>query len=206
MQEKFPGARIGRVDVDSVRDTSPEEVLGRFGRGKLDILIGTQMVAKGMDFARVRTTGILNADAAMGMPDFRAVERSVALIFQAAGRAGRGLFHGRVLIQTERAAGLADFIANLDDYGKFLNEELERRKALGFPPYSHLILLRVKSPLERKCEEAARILADLLKGSPEAREQAFRVLGPAPAPFYLSCSVPKNCCVTAAIFCSKLIR
>jgi len=181
---RFPDARIGRIDVDSSSEITPSEMLDRFGRGKIDILIGTQMVAKGMDFGRVRTMCILNADAAMSMPDFRAVERAVALVFQAAGRAGRGAFRGRVLIQTENTESLQPHIADLTDYSRFLNSELDRRRALGFPPYSHLILLRIRSPLEEKGENAARILGELLGSAAGASGGVYRVLGPAPAPFH----------------------
>ncbi len=170
----FPGARIGRLDLDSVRKKrSHEKIIGSFEAGKLDILAGTQMIAKGLDFGRVSLVGILNADNLLLFPDFRAHERSFQLMSQVSGRAGRKVKRGRVIIQT----GFPDHhvISNIveNNLEKHFSEQLAERKMFRYPPYVRLIRIILKDKSHDVVTRAAFYLAGRLKGL-----FGSRVLGP----------------------------
>ena len=159
----FPFARVGRMDSDSMRSAEDyERVLEDFRRGNLDILIGTQMIAKGLHFPNVTLVGIVNADLGLMIPDFRASEKVFQLITQVAGRAGRGDHPGEVIIQTSNPGNdTIDFAANLDFEG-FRDFDLEFRKLLNYPPYSRIILLNFRGENEKSVEEYARKIYDEL--------------------------------------------
>ena len=142
----FPQARILRMDADSVsRKHSHDDILSAFRRGEADVLLGTQMIAKGLDFPNVTLVGVLNADASLNMPDFRAAERTYQLLAQVAGRAGRAELAGEVLIQSHDVSSpvLESVVRN--DYGKFAADELSVREACYFPPFCHLAVIALRS-------------------------------------------------------------
>ena len=179
LAEAFPGARIARLDRDVAAGAKSEKVLDRMRRREIDVLVGTQMVTKGHDLPDVTLVGVLNADAALAMPDFRAAERAFHLLVQVAGRAGRGDVPGKVLIQTWQPEHPAVALAANHDVARFVERELADRRELGYPPYRRIALVRVDALHEARAREAAERLAQL------ARKHAaheVEVLGPAPAP------------------------
>jgi primosomal protein N' (replication factor Y) len=155
-------------------------VLRRLASGELDVLIGTQMVAKGHDFAGVRLVGVVNADLGLHLPDFRAAERTFQLLTQVAGRAGRGALPGRVILQTWTPDHYAIRPAASHDYERFYAEELGQREALRYPPCGRLALVRVASADEAEAQAAATRLAEAARAA--AGAGGPEVLGPAPAP------------------------
>jgi primosomal protein N' (replication factor Y) len=179
LDRAFPQARVARLDRDVASGAKSEKVLDRMRSGEVDILVGTQMVTKGHDLARVTLVGVLNADGALGMPDFRAAERTFQLLVQVAGRAGRGNAPGTVMIQTRNPDHPAVDLARQHDVATFLERELANRRELGYPPYARLALIRVDAvDLARAQAEATR-LATLARA---AARPTVRLLGPSPAP------------------------
>ncbi len=186
----FPGARVARLDRDTAaRRGETERVLGELGAGRLDVLIGTQMVAKGHHFPGVRLVGIVAADLTLHFPDFRASERTFQLLTQVAGRAGRGAAPGRVVVQTFAPDHYALRPVRDHDYERFYRDELRQRAALGYPPFGRLVQVLVSGPDESETLELARALAEIahrhLAGVPAApvgAPAALEVLGPAAAP------------------------
>jgi primosomal protein N' (replication factor Y) len=154
-------------------------ILARFARRVLDVLVGTQMVAKGHDFPGVTLVGVLDADGPLHLPDFRAAERCVQLLSQVSGRAGRGTAPGRVIVQAFRPEEPA--VRAASDYAAFAREELGRRQALGFPPYARLAAVRLQGNVEARVKGAAERLAAAARRE-TANGLAASVLGPAPAP------------------------
>jgi primosomal protein N' (replication factor Y) (superfamily II helicase) len=176
----FPDARVLRLDTDvaRVRD-APADVIRRFARGEAQILLGTQMVAKGLDFPRVTLVGVLDADVALHLPDFRAGERTFQLVTQVAGRSGRGDRPGEVFVQTCTPDHPAIAAAVTHDIAAFARAELAQRKEAGYPPYTRLATLLVTGADEAQVERAAVALGDVTRGAADTRE--VTVLGPAPA-------------------------
>lgn len=176
----FPAARIGRMDRDAMkRRDNYRKVLGDFRNGKLDILVGTQMIAKGLDFPRVTLVGIIDADISLHMPDFRAAEKTYQLIVQVAGRAGRGTADGEVIVQTLTPESAPIQYAKRDDMESFLEEELENRTEYGYPPATRLIRHIFRSRSEEKLEFYTEKWAEQI----ERRIGGFcTIRGPAPAP------------------------
>ncbi|HUH13229.1 MAG TPA: primosomal protein N', partial [Longimicrobiales bacterium] len=155
--EAFPGARIARMDVDTTSGKwAHHHILERVERGEVDILLGTQMIAKGLDFPRVTLVGVVNADVGMNLPDFRASERTFQLLTQVAGRAGRGELGGEVLVQTALPHHYAIEAALSHDYVGFARREMEERSGPAYPPHTRMINV-VASATE---EEAARTAAE----------------------------------------------
>ncbi len=178
----FGHARVGRLDRDtSSRKGAQRQILASFHRGELDVLVGTQMVAKGHDIPGVTLVGVVAADLGLHFPDFRASERTFQLLTQVAGRAGRGDEPGRVVIQTFLPDHYAIALARTHDYPRFLREELSRRKPHGYPPYRALLQASLSGRREEAVEKAAESLAELARAAPGAGK-ALEVLGPAPAP------------------------
>lgn len=178
LQESFPKARIARMDRDVAGGTKSEKIVSRVRSGEIDILIGTQMVTKGHDLPGVTLVGVLNADAALSLPDFRAAERTFHLLVQVAGRAGRANAKGRVLIQTRAPGHPAIVAAQRHDVRGFIAHELQMRKEVGYPPFSHVAVVRLDGVQESRVRaEAARIARLAEEASAEVE-----VLGPAPAP------------------------
>jgi primosomal protein N' (replication factor Y) len=159
-----------------------ERVLAELRAGAKNVLIGTQMVAKGHDFPGVRLVGVLNADMGLHLPDFRAAERTFQLLTQVAGRAGRGSEPGRVVIQTYAPDHYAIRPVALHDYESFYREEIQHREALGYPPFGRLALVRVSATDERAAREAASQLAQVAREASAHFGAGVEVLGPAEAP------------------------
>jgi primosomal protein N' (replication factor Y) len=175
----FSGARIGRMDSDLMRSADDYEVvLDKFRRGKLDILVGTQMIAKGLHFPGVTLVGVVNADLGLSMPDFRAQERTFQMLTQVAGRAGRGERPGEVIFQTTRDSDVLRFAANLDFEG-FSNFDLEFRELLNYPPFSRLIAIFFKGEKESDVADYAAFFAEKLAAY---QHDKLRITPPAPAP------------------------
>ncbi|HLH38726.1 MAG TPA: primosomal protein N' [Bryobacteraceae bacterium] len=174
----FPRARIARLDRDTVgRKRDYETILAAFRGGDYDILVGTQMIAKGHDIANVTLAGIVNADIGLGLPDFRAAERTFQLLTQAAGRAGRGQTPGIVLIQTINPEHYAIQCAASQNYEAFYKKEIEFRRAMSYPPFGALANVFVRAPSEEEAMSRSAALARSIQPAPEG----VRVLGPAAA-------------------------
>ena len=180
LRKEFPGARIARLDRDTARTKRQyQETLGAFAGGALDILVGTQMLAKGHDFQRVTLVGVVSADSSLSLPDFRAAERTFQLLTQVAGRAGRGELPGRVLIQTFYPEHYAIQDAVKQDYLSFFERELHFRRMMAYPPFSSLANVIVRDTSLEKAIRWSRLLSEYL--SPHDGEKV-RILGPATAP------------------------
>ncbi len=181
LQVHFPEARLLRLDRDTTtRRGSHKTILAAFARGEADILVGTQMVAKGHHFPRVELVGVLAADDGLGLPDFRAAERSFQLLTQVAGRSGR-TGAGRVIFQTWQPEHPVIQAAAAHDYQAFLRDELPARKILGYPPHRRLLRLGVTGRRQGQTDEAAARLATVIRQS--FQRPGLTVLGPAPAVF-----------------------
>jgi primosomal protein N' (replication factor Y) len=180
LQELFPGARIGRMDRDTVRGRGDmERLLTRFYSGEINLLVGTQMIAKGHDVHGVTLVGVVGADSALGLPDFRAAERVFQLLTQVSGRAGRGELPGRVLVQTYHPEHYAIQCAAAHDYAGFVAKEMQFRRWMHYPPSSVLANVIVQG---KTLEEAAAWAATLGRWFDSSRLDKVRVLGPAAAP------------------------
>jgi primosomal protein N' (replication factor Y) len=178
--ELFPTARIARVDRDAMRHVRDfERVLGEFRAGSIDVLVGTQMIAKGHDFPGVTLVGVISADAALALPDFRAAERTFQLLTQVAGRSGRGDRPGEVVIQSYHPDHYTFQLASTQRFEDFYQRESRYRRALFYPPFSALAGVVVMDRNAERARETARETGEFLNG---LREERLRVLGPAPAP------------------------
>jgi primosomal protein N' (replication factor Y) len=180
LRKEFPAARIARLDRDTTRTKRQyQQTLGAFAAGALDILVGTQMLAKGHDFQRVTLVGVISADALLSLPDFRAAERTFQLLTQVAGRAGRGELHGRVLIQTFYPDHYAIQDALSQDYLAFFEREMNFRRTMAYPPFTSLANVIVRDTSLEKAIIWSRQLSEYF--SPHNGKGA-RILGPATAP------------------------
>jgi len=180
LQELFPGARIGRMDRDTVRTRGDmERLLNRLHSGEINLLVGTQMIAKGHDIHGVTLVGVVGADFALGLPDFRAAERVFQLITQVSGRAGRGELPGKVLVQTYQPDHYVNKFAREHDYTGFAAREMFFRRAMRYPPLSVLANVIVQS---EKLEEALDWSSRLGRWFEGRKLDGVRVLGPAAAP------------------------
>jgi len=180
LQELFPGARIGRMDRDTVRGRGDmERLLQRLHSGEINLLVGTQMIAKGHDIHNVTLVGVVGADFALGLPDFRAAERVFQLLTQVAGRAGRGELPGRVLVQTLHPEHYAIQSAQRHDYPGFVARELQFRRWMHYPPFTALANVVVQS---EQLEQAAAWAAALGRWFESAPRDQMRVMGPVAAP------------------------
>jgi primosomal protein N' (replication factor Y) len=176
---QFPGARVARVDRDTIRRRGAiASLLARFAEGDIDVLVGTQMIAKGHDFPRVSLVGVVSADVGLGLADFRAAERTFQLLTQVAGRAGRGEIRGEAIVQTLHPAHYSIRHATRQDYRAFFADESRYRQAMRYPPAVALVNAVVKGRTFQAAMEDAGELVRALRGN----GQPFRVLGPAPAP------------------------
>jgi primosomal protein N' (replication factor Y) len=180
VRQSFPAARVARLDRDTAEDgRRVERLLGQVHAGEIDVLVGTQMVTKGHDFEKVTLVGVLQPDQGMHLPDFRAAERTFQLLEQVAGRAGRGVLPGRVLVQTYNPDHPAILCLRTHDYEGFVRGELARRQETQYPPFSRMIALRVDGPDEKQVRAVA---AEAAARARAAAEPSVRVLGPAEAP------------------------
>jgi primosomal protein N' (replication factor Y) len=176
----FPAASIARLDRDTTRRRgSHRDVYDAVKGGSVSLLVGTQMIAKGFDFPQVTLVGVVSADTALNLPDFRAGERTFNLLTQVAGRAGRGDQSGRVLIQTFVPDHYAIQAAREHDYPAFFREEIAMRRRLGLPPFTRLVELTLIGSPKARVEETARALGDALRSA--TRRKRIVMLGPAPA-------------------------
>ena len=182
LRAAFPAARVGRLDRDVAQGARSAAILDQMRRGELDILVGTQMVTKGHDLPCVTLVGVVNADTALGMPDFRAAERGFQLLVQVAGRAGRHERPGRVVIQTYNPDHPALTFAARHDVDGFLAAELLDRLAAGYPPHQRLALVRVSAIDEEVARSAAAQIAARARATKAVSAREVEVLGPAPAP------------------------
>jgi primosomal protein N' (replication factor Y) len=183
LAERYPQARVARMDLDTTSTKwSHQRILGAVERGEVDLLIGTQMIAKGLDFPNVTLVGVVDADTGLYLPDFRSAERTFQLLAQVAGRAGRGPKGGRVLVQTRHPLHHALVWAARHDAEGFLRQELEQRQAPPYPPEVHLVNLIVSGESEKDTATRAAELADWCNALVSRRELPVTVLGPAPCP------------------------
>jgi primosomal protein N' (replication factor Y) len=177
----YPQAGIQRLDFDTTRRKGEfGRILDNFGKREIDILLGTQMVAKGHDFPGVTLVGVLDADLSLKLPDYRATERTYQLLAQVAGRAGRGRVPGEVVVQTYFPDHYSIRTACFASYPAFYRQEIVNREASGYPPYGELIRIRVAGEKEQQVERRIRELAEALTAL--LPEERVRLLGPAPAP------------------------
>jgi primosomal protein N' (replication factor Y) len=180
LRETFSAARIARLDRDTVRTKREyQKVLGNFAKGDVDILVGTQMVAKGHDFQRVTLVGVVAADLALGRPDFRAAEKTFQLLTQVAGRAGRGDLSGEVLVETHYPEHYAIQHAAKQDYLSFYEKEAHFRKMLHYPPFTALASILIR---DKKIENAIRWSRALAEYFAPFENRGVKILGPAAAP------------------------
>ena len=180
LAELFPQARILRMDVDTTRKKgSHQALLDQFGRGEADILLGTQMIAKGLDFPNVTLVGVLNADTALNLPDFRSSERTFQLLTQVAGRAGRAEKAGQVLIQSYNPQHYAIRFAKDQDYEGFYAYEMGIRRQLGYPPYYFTIGITLSHKKEEEVVKRAYEVMNILRSG---LSETSNILGPTPKP------------------------
>ena len=181
LQERFPDARIARIDRDSVRRKGAlTHLLTRFSSGALDVLVGTQMIAKGHDFPRVTLVGVISADVGLGLADFRAAERTFQLLTQVAGRAGRGERTGEAIVQTLYPEHYSIRLACRQDYAAFFEKELKYRAGMRYPPLLAMINVVVRGRTFDQAMETALDITQRL--GPATAAGGFAILGPAPAP------------------------
>jgi primosomal protein N' (replication factor Y) len=180
LQQLFPGARIGRMDRDTIRGRNDlERLLMKLHSGEIDLLVGTQMIAKGHDIHGVTLVGVVGCDHALSMPDFRAAERVFQLLTQVSGRAGRGDLPGKVIVQTYHPDHYAVLSASKHDFEAFLGQEMRFRRDLHYPPYGVLANLLLQSP---DLGEVSAWAAELGRWVARTPHEGVRVLGPATAP------------------------
>jgi primosomal protein N' (replication factor Y) len=184
--EKFPGARIERLDQDATKNKGViAEVITKLINREVDILTGTQMIAKGLDAAYVTLVGVINASIGLGLPDFRASERVFSLLTQVAGRAGRSNLQGEVIIESSSIEHPVIQMSRTQNYEKFFQEEIHTRKSLYFPPFSRLIRIVSRSKSETKSKEMIELLfGKLAEKSKELNDSGTFLLGPVDCPFY----------------------
>ena len=182
VRERFPRLRVGRLDRDiAERRGGAERVLDAFAGGGLDVLVGTSLVAKGIDLPEVTLVGVVSADIALNLPDERAAERTYQLLAQAVGRAGRGPHRGVAFIQTYRPEHRAIRAVVEGAADAFYDEELELRERFGSPPYGRLVKLTVAVAEREAAEKDAIAMADALRGRAMTAGLGVQVVGPAPA-------------------------
>ena len=182
VRRRFPNYVVARMDTDSMQARgSHQRVLEAFGRGEIQILLGTQMIAKGLDFPNVTLVGVINADTALHLPDFRAGERTFQLVAQVAGRTGRGEKGGRVLVQTLSPDHAAIRAAVRHDYPTFAEQEFALRQQLRYPPCGAMIRIVVRGPREETARAVAEDVAEQLKRAAAIINDGVRVVGPAAA-------------------------
>lgn len=179
LSHNFSHINIARMDSDTTaKSGSHDRILGHFKSGEVNILVGTQMIAKGLDFPQVTLVGVISADVTLNLPDFRASERTFNLLTQVGGRAGRGVDGGEVIVQTYAPSHYAILAAAKHDYEKFYSEEIVSRRELLFPPFVNLTKITIRARNEDLASKAAQDLANILK----AEDASIKIAGPAPAP------------------------
>lgn len=179
----FPQANVKRFDADSTaRKNAHQQILAAFGQQQFDILIGTQMVAKGLDFPAVTLVGVISADTTLNLPDFRACEQTFSLLTQVAGRSGRAGMQGEVIIQTYMPDHYCIAAVQQHDYARFYEKEVVARSALRYPPFSHVATLLLRGKNEKEVSDAAHTVLNQLQIWQTHQRLDVEILGPAPAP------------------------
>ncbi|WP_298976946.1 primosomal protein N' [uncultured Thermosynechococcus sp.] len=182
LNQRFPQLRVLRFDSDTTqRKGSHRQLLSRFAAGEADVMVGTQMLTKGIDLPQVALVGILAADSLIHLPDYQATERAFQVLTQVAGRSGRGSTPGQVILQTYVPEHGVIQAVKQYDWETFATQELSNRKPLGYPPYGQLILLRLSSPDPEQVATTAQAIAQQLQALPPVAEGTWEVLGPTPA-------------------------
>ncbi len=204
LKRDFPQVSVQRMDLDTTsRKGSHRRILSDFGKKKFNVLLGTQMIAKGLDFPEVTLVGVVSADFSLDLPDFRTKERTFQLLTQVAGRAGRGDLGGEVIIQTYYPDEQAIKLAARHDFATFYENEIEQRKELGYPPFGHLILVLFSGENQsRVISQSEKFCSTLQKTLKEKKLKETEILGPAPAPL----SKIKNQYRWQVIIKTKIIR
>ncbi len=183
LSKKFPELRFARVDSDTMRSAKDyEALLGRFARGEVQVMLGTQMIAKGLDYPNVTLVGVISGDTALALPDFRAGERTFQLITQVAGRAGRGDAPGRVVLQTFMPDDPTIRFALKQDYVGFATAELKMRKEVGLPPFSRMVRIILRDQEPEKLHTLSGNLAAAVSTAIATLESAVQMKGPMPCP------------------------
>jgi primosomal protein N' (replication factor Y) len=183
VKAKFPGVKAVRMDSDAMKQPgSHDAALEAFRDKRAAILLGTQMIAKGLDFPNVTLVGVVNADTLLQQPDIRSAERTFQLIAQVAGRTGRGERGGRVLVQTSSPDDPVIRAAARHDYDGFAKTELQHRRELDLPPYSHLARVILRGPSDDAVQSEARRLAGIVRETAERVTPEVKLIGPAPCP------------------------
>jgi primosomal protein N' (replication factor Y) len=183
LKELFPDARLARMDQDSTaRKGSTIKILKSIRNRTVDIVVGTQMLAKGHDFPAITLIGVICADLSLSLPDFRAGERTFQLLAQVAGRAGRGDTPGRVIMQTFNPEHFIIEAAGKQDFLEFFHSEVPYRKALMYPPFTRMIQLKVSGNILEKVKHYAQTMAEVLNALPEEEKSQVQILGPIEAP------------------------
>jgi primosomal protein N' (replication factor Y) len=184
LKRDFPNASMQRMDLDTtMKKGAHRRLLTDFGKKKFGILVGTQMITKGLDFPDVTLVGVISADMGLDLPDFRSKERTFQLLTQVAGRAGRGNREGEVVVQTYYPEERTIKLAASHDFEEFYKTELEQRRELGYPPFNHLVLLDFSGrTLKAVTEEARRFASRLARKVRSRATRGVQILGPAPAP------------------------
>jgi primosomal protein N' (replication factor Y) len=184
VHELFPDARVARMDVDTTTERGAHwRILRAFAAGETDVLLGTQMIAKGLDFPRVGLVGVVAADVGLNLPDFRSGERTFQLLTQVAGRTGRGGERGRVIVQSYLPDHYTIMLAREQRFAPFFEREAAERQDLGYPPFARLVAIEIRDRDERRVVRAATRIAEFLeRGAAQMGAERPEVLGPAPAP------------------------
>ena len=183
LRTKFPELKVARMDSDSMRGAGHyQQTLQRFAQRELDMLLGTQMIAKGLDFPNVTLVGVLNADLAMTSPDFRAAERTFQLICQVAGRCGRTQRPGLVVVQTMQPEEPAILFATRHDYTAFVQQELQHRQSFNYPPFGRMVRLVLSDADYLSLQAEAKLLMSMIQESSGCRPETLRHIGPQNAP------------------------
>lgn len=181
LERIFPGVRSLRWDWDTTRTKGAHAaILSTFSAHQADVLIGTQMIAKGLDLPLVTLVGVMSADTGIHLPDFRAAERTFQVLTQVAGRAGRSLLGGKVFFQSYQPDHYAIQAAAAHDYRVFYEEELRHRKDLGFPPYRRLVRLLIRHHAEKSARSEAERMANVLRANPAFQDAKADFIGPVP--------------------------
>lgn len=182
--EKFPNARVLRLDADTTEGVgNHEKILTSFAQHQADILVGTQMVAKGLDFPDVRLVGILLADVGANFHDYRVDEHTFQMLTQVAGRAGRASEQGLAILQTFQPERYSIRAAVSGDYNRFYENDLTYRRMLGYPPFSRMIRLELRDPDPESAKQRAYELAEILHAKIREKKLKLKLIGPAPCFF-----------------------
>jgi primosomal protein N' (replication factor Y) len=183
VRQLYPEARLLRWDRDTATGPDHERFLQTFAEHRADVLIGTQMIAKGLDLPLVTLVGVVSADTALHLPDYRAAERTFQILTQVAGRAGRSHRGGQVIVQTYGPDHYAIQAAARHDYGGFYGQELGHRRQLAYPPFSRLVALRTSDEDPHRCRMAAEHMGRWLRAEIQQRGLAADLIGPVPCFF-----------------------